>query len=323
MIFHQIPWDFANDQPAESLNDHLSNYPAKIQQARSGRPTFVDLGLLDPADRMANGDHPVKWLFEAAALEGMRLIPVTGLDRDADYQQAVRQAAARDHRGICLRLTEEDLDRPNLPGDITQLLADVALWHDQVDLLLDLANNPPASITVAALLVSNSIPNIANWRNFILASCAFPQNFVGIQPMTIRRVDRDEWLIWVGLYGRRATLPRMPNFADYAVANPDVEEIDPRIVRQSAQIRYTVLDAYLLVKGRAIRSAGAGQRQQICQLLVAHPEFFGTSHCQPDAYIVQCAQGQAGPGNPTTWRCVATHHHLTVVTSQLASQPVP
>jgi hypothetical protein len=53
-----------------------------------------------------------------------------------------------------------------------------------------------------------------------------------------------------------------------------------------------------------------------------------------DEYILQTAQGQAGPGNATTWRAMNTTHHITRVVAdigrvrgfalqQRASQPSP
>jgi len=55
-----IPWDFTDEQPAKTIDQHVAKTPAQMAKAwGADTPIFVDLGLVDSALRMADGRHPV------------------------------------------------------------------------------------------------------------------------------------------------------------------------------------------------------------------------------------------------------------------------
>src|SRR5436190_1354750 len=96
-----IPWDFEEEAPARTLDQHLSKVPAQMEASWGvERPIFVDLGLIDSDARMASGAHPADHLFAELASMGVEAIPVTGTDHDAAYQEAVRTVFRRDDQGI-------------------------------------------------------------------------------------------------------------------------------------------------------------------------------------------------------------------------------
>ena len=141
---------------------------------------------------------------------------------------------------------------------------------------------------------------------------------MGLPPSEISEVPRHEWMVWRRLIGDQ-DLPRVPAFADYCIANPQPSEVDPRIMRPSASIRYTAAERWLILKGRNLRDHGYAQFHQVCRDLTALPEYCGAAFSWGDCYITQCAANQAGTGNLTTWRKVGTSHHLAFVLGQLSS----
>lgn len=94
-------------------------------------------------------------------------------------------------------------------------------------------------------------------------------------------------------------------------------------MRMSASVRYTGGSNYIVAKGRAVDLHGWEQTTGLCAALVRQPEFMGASFSWGDSYIASRAAGAAKKGNPMTWRRVGTTHHLTLVTTELASQTAP
>ena len=131
------------------------------------------------------------------------------------------------------------------------------------------------------------------------------------------------------LAGRRVSLSsftleddaiaRKPDFGDYGINHPAIIEYDPTKMRMSASIRYTGATTYVIAKGRAVDVHGWEQTSTLCAALVRQPEFKGAAFSWGDAYIAERAKGTATRGNPTTWRRVGTTHHLTLVTTELAT----
>src|SRR5882724_8756793 len=81
-----IPYDFANEVPAKTVDQHLGNFISKIEASWGLDPIFFDLDWIPDLERMADGRHPLKFIFDAARAAGSQAIPVTGLNRDAAYQ---------------------------------------------------------------------------------------------------------------------------------------------------------------------------------------------------------------------------------------------
>lgn len=318
-----IPWDFDDDQPAKTIDQHLEKVNPKISQSWGvERPLFVDLLWIAPDDRMAGGEHPLTYVFRTARRNDLQPIPVTGLVRDEDYQSACREAIQQDRRGVCIRLQREDFeDIDDLTGQVAALLDTLGVSPGECDLLLDLRAvgvNEGNTLLAAVPVLVRSIPQLERWRSFVLAATAFPEDLMGLPPSSIRLITRLEWIVWRTLIAR-SRVPRLPAFGDYAIAHPQPSEVDPRIMRPSASIRYTTDDAWLILKGRNLRDYGYAEFYDVCRELIRRPEYSGSGFSWGDWYIDECANQRVGTGNLTTWRKVGTSHHLAVVTRQIAS----
>lgn len=313
-----IPWDYEDDQPAKTLDDHLNRVPSQI--ARSWdmeRPIFLDGALGHGDGLMANGWHPLVYLAAHLNAEGVTVIPVTSPNRDPAYQQAVASVQRIHRSGMCIRLGSADFTG-NLHATLPTLLQQFDLNESQADVVIDLAAIDPAQqdiyeFTARAALAG--LPNIQAWRSITLAGTSFPVNLSGIMGTT--QIPRSEWLIWQSIISDPRGLPRLPAFGDYAIAHPEMADVDPRLMTVSANIRYTLDTSWVIFKGRAIKSAGAAQYHTLCQSLVASQFYYGPAFSWGDQYIADCAAQAVGPGNATTWRKVATNHHLAVAASSL------
>lgn len=317
-----VPWDFVNDQAAKTVDAHLANVPDHmVKHWGINDDIFVDLHLVDASDRLTGSVHPVAWLFGETKKKQLKTIPVTSYGRDPAYQSAVASVIASDKQGVCIRLDNEDAFAGDLSQRIAGTLQQLATKPSEVDLVIDLGqlvSGEEYRVAAAVRGLLLTLPHVRDWRSLTCAGSAFPVNMSGLTA-GVHTLPRTEWRCWKLLSSTRASLPRMPVYGDYAIAHPDLVELDPRIITMSANIRYTIDDEWLIFRGRSIEKHGAAQHIAFCKALVARPEYSGKAFSAGDAHIDKCANnGSAGPGNATTWRRVTTNHHLTFVVRQIA-----
>ena len=133
-------------------------------------------------------------------------------------------------------------------------------------------------------------------------------------------VPRNEWLLYKLLRTKLGNIDtRIPTFGDYVINHPEVLQIDMRLVKPTATIRYTIDDAWLIIKGPNVRDYGYGQYLDHCKTLTSDPRFLGSIFSKADQYISDCAAGRAKTGNLSTWRWIGTNHHLEKVALDVAN----
>ncbi len=315
-----VPWDWDNDVPTKSLEDHLDGAVGRLASGwGADLPVWLDTLWLEPTDQ-ANGKPALEHLLDLA--RGVLLaLPVGGPGRPPSHTASVAAIRATDRRGAVLRLDPEDLGDPGaLTGAIDDWMLAVGVSPGDVDLVVDFNEVTPslaASVTLAASVLIPTLPYLNDWRSFTLASGGFPVDMSEVDAGAVSRLRRCDREIWETVVSR--TLPRLPAFADYAINHPSLSEINPRTMRPSATIRYTADKAWVIVKGRWVRY-GYEQFQSESATLMSQPEWEGGSHCAGCHFINACAAG--GPtGNLMTWRRVGTLHHLMHTAAQLANLP--
>ena len=317
----EIGFDFEERKPKKSVDEHLAPFAKRVDQKWHDRPFFVDLKLIDGRLRMGDGRHPVSFVLDELRERGCLAVPVFGFDRDSEYQKAVQDAAARDARGICLRVSVEEAAK-GIEPKVNSLLEETSTVMGDLDLVLDLgAPNfiPIEGFTRLVKRIIGRIPQLDQWRTFSIISTSFPASMAEIKesPKTLQRY---EWLLYRRLIDDLgAEGLRLPTFGDYGINHPDVVDLDMRFVKPSASIRYTIDDSWFVIKGPNVRDHGFAQYRNHCRELVSSPEFMGPDFSFGDGYIAQCAAGIASTGNLTTWRQVGTNHHLQKVVADVAS----
>lgn len=332
-----IPWDYENERPSKTVDDHIAGVTSNIEKHWGGeRAMFLDLLWLPSSESMADGTHPLNYVFKKAHETGLQLIPVTGLSRDRNYQQAVRETIKRDRRGVCVRLESPDFEEVlDIDSTLNTFLNSFGVGPSETDLIIDFkeitaGQASPLRLSIISILMS--LPDLGSWRSVTLAASAFPLNLMNLSAsrtyvlpptapntFSVIPIPRGEWSVWEVLAKKREKLPRLPTFGDYAISHPDVVEIDPRMMRMSAQLRYTTETDWLIFKGRNVRDYGYEQFSEICRVVKTLPEFSGEAFSKADAFIANCGDGYTGPGNATTWRRIGTNHHMTLAVRQVAS----
>jgi hypothetical protein len=173
------------------------------------------------------------------------------------------------------------------------------------------------------------VPDHERWRTFTVSGCAFPRSMGGIDRHSHVHVEREEWIAWRDcLHGRRGSLSRLPTFSDCAIQHPQgVEGFDPTIMQASASIRYTLENAWLLIRGAGTRFTRPGEQFPALATKLVYgalkSEFAGQGHCHGCTEIKRAADGAPGLGNAEAWRRLGTIHHISVVMQGIVSLSWP
>ena len=319
-----IPWDYEEDKPARTIDKHLKKVGQKLEAAWGTEyDLFVDLLWISETERMNDGEHPLRFVFRSLRDRGLSAIPVVGLLRGADYLEVCRKIANRDKRGVCIRVQREDfVDFDDLVATLDQTLDSLAVKTQNADLILDLRALTPSERSMdagAVIRLIKKLPALTQWRTFTLTATSFPPNLTGLPPSDSSLISGEEWDLWSAICTQRRTLPRIPAFGDYGISHPEPSEVDPRVTRPSASVRYTCGGCWLVMKALNLRDHGFQQFHEVSRELVARDEYSGRSFSWGDTYIDDCAAERVGTGNLTTWRKVGTSHHLAFAVRQLAT----
>jgi Beta protein len=321
-----IPWDYEQDIPAKTIDQHLKKVGQKIQRVLGpGHRLFVDLPPWIPeSERMSDGEHPLVFMFRSLEERAIAATPVIGLLRADDYIRACRNVINEKSRGVCVRIQREDFtDFDDVGSAIAGILDRVGAKVENADLIFDLRALTPDERNLDAQSVinyANRLPTLRQWRTFTIAATSFPQNLTGLPASNTSSVPRQEWTLWTNVVRSGKQLERIPTFGDYAISHPEPSEVDPRVMRPSASIRYTCDSTWLVAKARNLRDHGYAQFPEVCRELIQRVEYTGPQFSWGDRYIDDCAAGRVGTGNLTTWRKVGTSHHLAFAVHQLANR---
>mgnify|MGYP000891904792 FL=1 len=306
-------YDFAKKRYKKSIDEHLQDIGDTFFKSwNSELPFFIDLKWLPIKMHTCFNVHTLKYILSEARKKSYKVIPVTGSKRDLAYQNEIKKAIVEDNLGVCFRIEEHDFIN----------IAFYSIRPSDVDLVIDFdyileKDTNKNYLSIIALI--HSIPFINDWRTITLCSTSFPEDTSSIPTNTVGNIKRSEWLIWKQLFNNRASLKRLPSFGDYGISNPNYKEIDPRIMTMSANIRYTVENKWIIVKGNSTRKHGWEQTHNLSKKLTTLNEFSGHSFSWGDKYISDCAKKVVTRGNASTWRKVGTNHHITYVINQLSN----
>lgn len=313
-------YDFALRQPKKHIDEQLKPFAKQIEDHWPDRPALVDGVQIDPPTRMGDGRHPLAFIFDEARAKGLNLVPVTALDRDASYQQSVQGIIAADGRGVGLRCGLEEALDPDFEANVRGLLAQLGCPANAVDILLDLGNpkfdpQDPLIAIITSVLASGGI--FASAKSVTMLATSFPDSLTTLQ-YGLDFLPRREWLLYKALMAALPDPVRRPGFGDYAVAAVEFPKGDMRFMRGSPNVRYAVDDAWLVAKAKRQKSNNHHAYPGLCGALVASGRFAGSAFSEGSKYIDGCRLGTEKMGNPTTWKWVATNHHITKVVADLA-----
>lgn len=319
----EIGFDFETGIANKTVDAHLSAFAKRVKDKWGAQPCFVDMHLIEAAQRMASGEHPFIAVFHDLRLSGASAIPIVRLEQDSACHDAIESIVAQDERGLCLRINIIDAAKSNLAHVLEKFLHSYHQDIKDCDFILDLGApnfDPIEGFGEILNTIIAKLPHIKEWRSFVIIGTAFPSSMAEVQRGELSIKPRSEWLLYRFLVNKlRSSGIRIPTFGDYGINHPDVLSLDMRIVKPSATVRYTIDDNWLIVKGSNVRDNGFEQYRQLCKDVINSKHFFGPTYSKGDKYIDDCAKGASSTGNLTTWRWVGTNHHLTKVVQDVAN----
>jgi hypothetical protein len=315
-------YDFAAKKERKTIDELLAPFAKRVRNNWGTSSCLVDLRLIKDAERMASGSHPVGFVFHELRMLGCQAIPVTSFLRDTEYQQEIKAALAKDKNGVCLRIIIEQAAKSTFEAEANLLLSTLEIQPAECDLILDLgAPNfvPPDGFVKIIKGIVSKLPYLNSWRSFTILGTSFPESMGSVKKGG-EIIPRYEWQLYKMLIDnfQKAKL-RPPSFGDYAINHPTELELDWRVVRPSATIRYTIDDHWYIVKGENIRDYGCEQYHELSQKVLASGYYHGPSFSWGDGYIQTCTNKNSKPGNATKWIQVGTNHHIEKVIRDIAS----
>lgn len=319
----EIGFDFATGENKKSVDDHLKQFAKRVTDNWGKDKCFIDMHLINDAERMATCEHPVTFIFNDLRSKGAQAIPVMAINQDSQWQSAIQQVADQDNRGFCLRISLEEAANSRLGKSIQELLEKFNKRVEQCDLIIDerAPNFEPLDGFVSMLeTIIRNLPYLNQWRSFALIGTSFPSSLSILKSNPQKIIPRNEWRAYKQLFFRlRSSGIRIPNFGDYAINHPEVSTADPRVMKTTANIRYTINDNWLVVRGKVLRDYGFEQHRDLCKMIERSNLFEGPGFSVGDKYIFDCSRKNVSPGNSTTWRRVGTNHHLEAVARDVAN----
>jgi len=321
-LLELIPRDFGpnskNVTPA--TENVLTKIAAEIEKDWGTTPIFVDPRLLSPMPPLSTGVHALLFLATEAQARGLAIVPVSGLGRDPAYQAAIGAIASSQGRGLCLRIHPSELSAPDFSARVDKLLRIFGIQEPHVDFCLDCQGHVPSQAELMRL--ESLIPSLREWRTFIVASGAFPQDLQGFS-IGQHLLHRADWTLWRDHVVPPPRATRLPAFADYTIQWGYFAE-PPDRANFSASIRYTAPENWVIMRGEGVfhdGSPGFAQWPANAQLLCARPEFCGPNFSEGDRYIYEMANQGVRTGGAESWLRAGINHHLTFVARQLANLP--
>lgn len=316
-------YDFEQRRPKKDIDDQLKTFGDKLKKKWDSRPALLDGAQLPAATRMADGRHPMTYLFDEARQLGTSLTPVLTLESDAAYRDAVRMIDALDLRGAGLRCTLEEALDPDFDDAVGALLQALEINVDSLDLILDLktpAFDPQDSLVAVLIATLTGAAIFSQARSVTILATSFPDSMTTLK-LPIQFVPRREWVLYKALLASLAQEVRRPGFGDYGVAAITFAQGDMRFMRGSPNVRYAVDDGWLVAKAKREKGGSNLPYPGLCAAITASGQYKGPGFSAGSAYIEGCSTGVQKRGNPTVWKWVATNHHITKVVDDLATLP--
>jgi len=310
--------------PSSPVRSVVATIARDIHTYWGSSPVFVDVEhLINAGIRDPSGCH----LLEVLAQETRRLlpmfpgesslVPVTGLSRYEDYQNAVSSIVEEDKTGACFRITPREVSEPKLADKLEAFLSRLTLEMVDADLVVDYQAPNGSQPDLIALCAS--LPQLSKWRSSIVLIGAFPRDLQKLEKNRRHTLPRDDWFFWQNQVRALPRSIRAPTFGDYTIQHPIYKEPRPHS-NPSASIRYTHSEYWVIMRGEGLcheGSPGNAQYPAEAQLLCEMDEFCGADFSRGDLYLKETSQQPTMPGTPCTWLCAGINHHMTYATRQV------
>ncbi len=300
----------------ESVDRELDKRADGIAQcAKLGGKIYFDVHDFPPELVTGAGLQPVKYLAQRFQRYGTSCVPVTGtiMDRGIAYVEAVRDIAAADLNGVCLRLARDELEEPALLEEaIGTTLEAMRLTPGRTDLVMNFAfvgNDKAERLRSVARDALAAINGMGRFRNIVLSGTSIPAQLGKRTKGEVLRFRRVEFDIWSDV-ARLLAGTRDLAFGDHGII--EIHHTPPaKVVNVPARIRYTTQHEHV------IRRTARGDYQSLCKELHESEDFMGRNFSFGDQRLASVAMFGAGKFSPGTAVAHDANHHIEFVSEQV------
>lgn len=268
--------------------------------------------------RHDSGLHP--YGFYAKLLQqGFNLGLVTGIDRDADYNEEVMRLANqfKDVK-ILIRLHIEDIAAIRITfNEIVELYHRLRKHSDRVDFIIDNRIVTLNDLSIYDSRIKKFIDLLEDEKIdslVVVTSSSFPASIKDyVATGAIEILPLIELKLWQMLKGHDTNYTSL-TYGDYGVVSPDFMEIeteDGKGIPIVPKITYTFDTNYVVGRGKKTSTHPRGYKQykDLASYFINLPNF-RNNFSYGETYMVRISDMEnAQSGNPTTWitACMSQH----------------
>ncbi|WP_431133449.1 beta family protein [Paraburkholderia fungorum] len=253
---------------------HMEKQANNVAGAWNGRgPCYVDLFDVTPSARGYDGAHPATIIHDRISFECVEAIPVVGIERDVAYKLAIRRVVSAGADAIAVRLAVEDIQLPStLVQRISTLLAEVGAADLPVHVFMDFRSIENVASDTIQMRVNKALPELRklNPARIVFAASAIVSDMGGFKRNSVNALARRDLLVWQLI----AELHPDVEYADYGIIHPEYLDIDPKVIKPAAKIRYAGDKDWLIVKGIKWVT-DTSQHRKLSKMLCDQAEFRG------------------------------------------------
>lgn len=310
--------DFDHEQQRKlTPTEHIKMFGKRLHDAWGNRVAFIDAGMVDDEQhREGLTRHPLTELIERARMAGAKACPCISLEHSAEYRLAVQRFVTwHSELPICIRVGVRQIDEPNFPKNLVDLLQELGCDASRCFLVIDFkALDTPTEEAVEPFVETlidfiARIPLIHRWLGFAVAMSSFPIANK-LKPGQVGTYPRADLMAYRKLISDPRELLRTPMYGDYGVDTSPMQK--PTRRTPSAHIRYSTPTGYAIAKGTTVKKPhGYDAIYLVADLLTSQPFFMGESYSQGDHFINSLQRRAKAKGNASKWRWASTDHHIT------------
>lgn len=302
---------------------YLDKRAHEIAEVFRGKCVILDVSQWPTEFTTEGGEQVLSYVCNRLNDLGVVVCPVIGYDRwDAvEYRETIKAMDLPNGAFFCIRLDSlaiEDLGDPDHLNEIIEdMILSAGLNESSTPIIIDIGDVTRLPMQELMEVIESAYGHMKGlgFEKIIVSASSIPDT---IDKAVKDRdssglVQRKEMIVWKGFLSAnpRASL----YFGDYGVRSPrSSDNIAPNM---NAKIRYTVNNAFFVVRGHSVKGEGGfAQSQTLAKIIVNSLHYRQPNFSWGDAMIKQCSLGKI-VGSPTDWIAYDTSHHLQSVIGEI------
>ncbi|WDH51184.1 beta family protein [Pseudomonas chlororaphis] len=313
----------ARKRSSTPFEDYLDTRAKNIADVFKDKHVILDVSQWPVGFTTEGGEQVLSYICSRLDELGVIVCPVIGYDRweSIEYRETIKSMNLADKAFFCIRLDSlaiEDLGDPeHLDEIIEDMISSANLSEASTPVLIDIGDVTKLPVQDIMEVVETAYGHMKGlgFDYIIMSASSIPDS---IEKAVKERdsngmVQRKEMIVWKGFMS--ANPGASLYFSDYGVRNPRASDIIA--THMNVKIRYTVSNAFFIVRGHSIQGEdGYAQSQKLSREIVNSIHYREPDFSWGDLKIMECSLGKI-TGSSTNWISFDTNHHIESVASEI------